>query len=111
MSDLDKLLSSGNADEVLSFLIKWASETATDVVTLSAIDPVSGKIVSRGYDASQHDEIRGFIGKYLGHWNLYFSKCPRAPIDKKLTEKDVHKVVCVHVDIEVNFRRSKIAAG
>lgn len=97
----DDRLTSGDTDAAVAFLLQWTLAIGTTIVTLSAIDPVSGKIKSGGFHTAQEGDIRSFIAKYNGNWNLYFGpNLPSEPSSKRLSEKDVQTVVCLHVDVD-----------
>lgn len=94
-------MTSGAPGEAAEFLMQWAAATGSEVISLSAIDPVTGKIHSRGFAPTDTGGVRGFVGQYSGNWNLYFGpNSPDRPSEKRLAEKDIVKVHCIHVDID-----------
>ncbi len=85
------------AADAVAFLTRWPTRRWL----LTAIHPETRAIEAETFLAERADDAADWIGRRLGHRNLYFAvNPPERPMSKKPTKADVGRAVALHVDVD-----------
>ncbi|WP_417713992.1 primase-helicase family protein [Pseudophaeobacter arcticus] len=88
----------GRTSDAVQFLQAWAEGGPW---VLTAIVPDSGKITTTTFESGQHADMRDWIEKRQGKWNLYFTVNPvMRPMGSKPKKTDVRGMAWLHVDVD-----------
>jgi hypothetical protein len=94
----DNIPLSSNSDDAIKFLNKYYGNNPR---VLTAINPHTKGIVTQTFYPNQQEEMRAWLEKYNGKWNIYFQvNSAMSALTKKASREDIKSVNCLHVDID-----------